>query len=64
MREVAKWSACVQSSYEELDYIENGGDTIQTYPLLATMEDKEKVVKLRQHRLDIVNWILWRWLKY
>jgi len=47
-----------------LDYIENGGDAIHTYPLLATMEDKEKVVKLRHHRLDIVSWILWRWLKY
>lgn len=31
-----------------MDYIENGGDAIQTYPLLATMEDKEEVAKLRE----------------
>ena len=35
-------------AYKELDYIQNGGDAMQTYPLLATMEDKEKVEKLRE----------------
>jgi len=31
-----------------LDYIQNSGDAMQTYPLLATMEDKEEVRKLRE----------------
>lgn len=35
-------------AYEELDYIQNGSDAMQTYPLLVTMEDKEEVAKLRE----------------
>ncbi|MEA1983090.1 MAG: DUF2779 domain-containing protein [Campylobacterota bacterium] len=35
-------------AYEELNYIQNGGDAMQTYPLLTTMEDKEEVKKLRE----------------
>jgi len=35
-------------AYKELDYIQNGGDAMQTYPLLANKKDKEEVAKLRE----------------
>jgi hypothetical protein len=35
-------------AYTQLDYVQNGGDAMQTYPRLATMEDKEEVAKLRK----------------
>ena len=35
-------------AYTELEYVQNGGDAMQTYPKLATMEDKNEVKKLRE----------------
>ena len=36
------------NAYKNLEYVQNGGDAMQTYPKLATMEDKNEVVKLRE----------------
>jgi len=38
----------MEKAYQELNYIQNGGDAMQTYPLLANMKDKEEVIKLRE----------------
>jgi len=35
-------------AYNDLNYVQNGGDAMQTYPRLSTMEDKEEVAKLRE----------------
>jgi hypothetical protein len=35
-------------AYKELYCVQNGGDAMQTYPRLATMEDREEVAKLRE----------------
>jgi hypothetical protein len=39
-------------AYKELNYVQNGGDAMQTYPRLATMEDKNEVAKLREALLQ------------
>jgi hypothetical protein len=39
-------------AYKELNYIQNGGDAMQTYPKLATIKDKEEVEKLRGALLE------------
>lgn len=38
-------------AYQELEYIQNGADAMQTYPLLATLQDKQEVAKLRESLL-------------
>jgi len=35
-------------AYRDLNYVQNGGDAMQTYPRLATMENKNEVKKLRE----------------
>ena len=35
-------------AYKELDGVQNGGDAMQTYPKLASIEDRDEVARLRE----------------
>ena len=39
-------------AYKELEYVQNGGDAMSTYPRLANIKDKEEVSKLRNALLE------------
>lgn len=40
------------NAYKELEFIQNGGDAMQTYPRLSNIEDNEEVKKLRSALLE------------